>query len=171
MSQGAQESLSDKELDRPLIEDRLIREDEKGLITYTKRGLTQFIKELSNYPDYDLLYNQKGLVLHCRKIGTPLNNKIYLGKAVYTISKTSFKEGATIELMARLMYNIEDRMKWDTSLKVLKKLEGGDDAYVIRSWMHSPMFLVAEREVVDKRFEFYFDGVYYNISTSVNEDV
>jgi hypothetical protein len=63
------------------------------------------------------------------------------------------------------------RMKWDSSMKVLKKLEGTDDAYVIRSWMHSPMPMVSEREVIDKRAEIHNDGVYYNISTSVPEDV
>ena len=31
--------------------------------------------------------------------------------------------------------------------------------------------MVAEREIVDKRIEIYNEGVYYNISTSVPDDV
>lgn len=100
-----------------------------------------------------------------------LNKELFLGKSIFTLARSEFKKPITLEYLAKMIYDPEERLKWDTSMKVLKKLEEGDEAYVIRSWMHSPIFMVAEREVVDKRVEFYHDGAYYNISTSAPQDV
>ncbi len=69
------------------------------------------------------------------------------------------------------MYIPEQRLTWDKSLKLFKRLEGNDTAYVIRSWMLSPVVIISEREVIDKRFDFFYEGIYYNISTSVPEKV
>jgi len=69
------------------------------------------------------------------------------------------------------MYNTELRLSWDKSLKIMEKLESGEYSYVISSWMHSPMFMVAERDVIDKRVEFFYENNYYCISSSVPEEV
>ncbi len=73
-----------------------------------------------------------------------MTKDLFLAKGIYTLSKKDLKEGVTIQFLAKMMYNTEMRLKWDTSLKVLNKLEGGEENYIIRSWMHSPMFMVAE---------------------------
>ena len=36
--------------------------------------------------------------------------------------------------------------------------------------VNSPMFLISERDLVDKRLEFWHEGIYYNTNTSINED-
>ena len=100
-----------------------------------------------------------------------MNKDMSLAKGIFTLPKSDLREEVTMEYMVKLMYEPEPRLKWDTALKVLAKLEDGQEAYVVRSWMHSPMFMVAEREVIDKRAEFYHDGTFYCISTSVPEDV
>ena len=157
-------------LDIKLFEDRLIRADERLLITYTKRGLMKLVQDLYNLDEYDTLFNKNNLSLFCRKGGSELSKNLFLGKSTYTVEKSLIKPEITIHHMIKLMYDPVERMKWDTSLKVLKKLEGNDEAYVIRSWMHSPMFLISEREVIDKRVEFIHENVYYNISASAPED-
>jgi hypothetical protein len=133
--------------------------------------LIKFIQNLITLDDFELLYNQNNLVLHFRKSGSQLTKDLFLAKGMYTMAKTNLKKEITIEYLANILYNPEQRMKWDSSLKVLKKLEDGEEAYVVRSWMHSPMFMVAEREVIDKRVELYQDGVFYCISTSCPDDV
>jgi hypothetical protein len=69
------------------------------------------------------------------------------------------------------MYNVEKRKKWDDSYKDLIKIDGNDEVYIIRSIMKSPMIMISERDMVDKRIEFIFEGIYYNFSTSVNNTV
>ena len=68
------------------------------------------------------------------------------------------------------MYDPEIRMKYDLSLKEFKIYEKGENYNIFRVWMHSPIFFISERDVVDKRIEFIKDDVYYNLATSVNDD-
>ena len=131
----------------------------------------EFIESQLNKDDYELLYNQNNLLLHFNKSGSILAKEFSLVKGRFVIPKKNLKEGVSLEDLVRLMYVPELRVKWDTSLKVLKKLEDWNENYVVRSWMHSPMFMVSEREVIDKRMEFYHQGVFYCVSTSVPEDV
>ncbi len=37
--------------------------------------------------------------------------------------------------------------------------------------MHSPVFFISERDVLDKRTEFIYKDIYYCLSTSVNDDI
>ena len=134
-------------------------------------SLLEFIDSIMKLEDYDLLYNQNRLLLHYRKNGSVLSKDLFLAKSIFTLPKNQLKRAINIEEIARLLYNPECRLKWDKGLKQLVKLEGGEESYVIRSWMHSPMFMVSEREVIDKRIEFYHEGNYYCVSTSVPDDV
>lgn len=34
----------------------------------------------------------------------------------------------------------------------------------------SPGFFIAERDVLDKRIEFYHNGIYYNFNSSINDN-
>ena len=69
------------------------------------------------------------------------------------------------------MYNPEKRQKWDKTIKNMKIIEGTyPDRYIIHNVFHSPVFFISEREVVDKKTEFFFNGIYYNLTTSVDED-
>lgn len=157
--------------DLALIEERLIREDEKLLFTFSKNSLVNLVNSFFALEGFETLYDQLDLNLEYKKDGTQLNSEIGLGKGRYKCEKTNFKANITVENMVDFIYNPEVRTKWDTSVKLMQKLEGDNEAYVIRNWMNSPGFLISEREVIDKRFEFFYDGVYYNISASVNEDV
>jgi len=153
-----------------LFEDKLIRSDEKNIITFTRDSLINFIDLLNNYEDFEKIYDKNNLILYSRK-GTPLNTEFLLGKSIYTIPISHFKENITIKEMVDKIYNPEERTKWDESIKQFKILENFEDSTVIRNWLYSPIFLISERDLVDKRTDFYHNDMYYNISTSVPDDV
>jgi len=69
------------------------------------------------------------------------------------------------------MYKPDKRKKWDETYKDLKKLEGNDEVYVIKSTLKSPLFIISERDVIDKRIEFIYEDIYYNFSSSVENNV
>jgi len=56
-------------------------------------------------------------------------------------------------------------------VKDIKVLEGNEEAYICQNVSASPNFLISERETIDKRFEFTHDEVFYNFSTSIEENV
>jgi Trp operon repressor len=125
-----------------------------------------------NEQNYELLYNKNKLFLQYNNGGTIINQKFCVVKGGYTCGRSEFKEGITVEMMIKFMYDPEERRKWDRNIKLIEKLENlDDDAYIIRCWMNSPMFMIDERDIIDKRVEIYNEGIYYNISTSVREDV
>jgi hypothetical protein len=153
-----------------LFEEKLIRNDEKDIITFTKDSLINFFYLLNNYEDYDKIFDKNNLILYSRK-GTPLNSEFLLGKSIYSIPISHFNENITIKEMVDKIYTPEQRTKWDESIKQFKILESCEDSTVIRNWLYSPIFLISERDLVDKRTDFYHDDIYYNISTSVPDGV
>jgi len=48
-----------------LIDEKFIREDEKGKITFTKNGIIRFVNEISNEEQYNWipLYNKNDLII------------------------------------------------------------------------------------------------------------
>ena len=155
---------------RLLFDDKMIRSDEKDIITFTKDSLINFIDLLNGYQDYDKLFDKNNLTLYSRK-GSPLSSEFLLGKSVYTIPISHFKENVSIKEMVDKIYCPEERIKWDETIKQFKILETFEDSTVIRNWLYSPIFLISERDLVDKRIDFYDNDIYYNISTSVPDGV
>jgi len=133
--------------------------------------LVKFVQETLNHIDYTDLYNKNNLLVKFKSSGSIINKQHIVIKSLYKIPKSSFKKIITIDFIKDLMYIPEKRIKWDDSLKLFKILEGDPEVYVVRSWMKSPMMLVSEREVIDKRIEFFNNSLYYNFSSSVTDDV
>lgn len=133
--------------------------------------MLKFIQETLNLQDYAELYNKNNLFVKFKNTGSILSKQNNVIKSIYKIPKSNFKKEIGIDFIKDLIYIPEKRVKWDDSLKMLKILEGDSEVYVVRSWMKSPMMLVSEREVIDKRIEFINNGVYYNFSSSVNDNV
>lgn len=148
-----------------------ILKEEKNSVLFTKQGLVKFIDEVMSLPDYSQFFNQKGLELWIRKAGSPLSAEFPVGKSKYTVKKSVFKQGHSLSEMVKLIYAPEHRVKWDRTLKSLTKIETQESAYTVRTWNHSPLFLVSERETIDKRFEFFLNGDYYCYSSGINENV
>ena len=69
------------------------------------------------------------------------------------------------------MNNPETRKGWDKGPKDFINLQGDDENSVFRLCYHSPFFLISERDCVDKRIQFYHEGLSYDFSSSVDEGV
>lgn len=87
------------------------------------------------------------------------------------MKKKEFNPGTTIKILDFFMNDIEARKKWDASLKSFKRIEGNKSVYILHSVSHKPSFFISEREVIDKRFDFYVNDVYYDFSSSVDDSV
>jgi len=73
--------------------------------------------------------------------------------------------------MTDLIYVPELRISWDDSYKEYKKLDGDSEVYAIRSWLKSPMFFISERDIIEKRIEFFKEPTYYNFASSLDDGV
>jgi hypothetical protein len=69
------------------------------------------------------------------------------------------------------MYDPIKRALWDNSLKNIKVLTNDDTGLIIHLHYNSPMFLVSERDLVDKYMNFMQDGVFYSLSSSVDNTI
>ncbi len=122
--------------------------------------------------DYtEIKTKEAGLDLKIRKSGSQLNKSIYIVKGVYKVAKKEFTEGITIEYMSELIYVPELRESWDESYKQFKKLEGNSEVYATRSWLKSPLFIISERDVIEKRIDFFKGSTYYNFASSLDDSV
>lgn len=149
---------------------KLILPYERDVIEFSPNGLGRFLETLDNLT-YAPLYNKNNLEINIRREGSPLNSTFFLFRSVYTQRKSELGENANVPNIVRLMYRIEDRVKWDTTLKLVKKYEGDEKVFVVRTWCHSVVFFISEREGLEKRMMFTYKGVPIVLSTSVSDDV
>ena len=111
------------------------------------------------------------MILSMKKSGSIFSKDFPCIKMIYKIRKDEFNKGINIKIIDYYMNDIETRKKWDASLKDLKKIEGDKSVYILHSVSHNPSFFIAEREVVDKRYDFYVNDIYYDFSSSVDDTV
>ena len=58
-------------------------------------------------------------------------------------------------------------MAWDKTMKCFRRLGGLDNCYIAQTWIHSPVFIISERDSIDKRMEFLYNNRYYVYSSAV----
>ena len=164
------ENIGDDELlirqDSPLICDY-----EKKRITFTKNGLIKLFDTLWDLDNYKNVYDKDNLFLAIRYEGTPMNDKFYLIKGIYTLPKEELKYNKDIESLMDICYDFTLRNTWDEALKSVEKYEGNDFAYIVCTWGKSPVFFVSERETIEKRFRFSRGNSTYIMSTSIPLDI
>jgi hypothetical protein len=67
------------------------------------------------------------------------------------------------------MNDSEKRIKWDKTIRKYKIKERiNSEVYLLQYICKS---LVSERDVADKRYNFYANGIYYDFSSSVKDDL
>jgi hypothetical protein len=76
------------------------------------------------------------------------------------------------------MYDQKIIPDWDPNLKSyqiyddqLGELKLSPSCYLVKIHFKSPMFLISERDIFDKRIEFYYKGVYYNFTSAICSEV
>ncbi len=76
------------------------------------------------------------------------------------------------------MFNPEIRKKWDSNIKEmiwytsdLNEIKLNPQCYLVKVHCYSPVFFISERDILDKRIEFEYNGAVYNYTSSISEEV
>lgn len=125
--------------------------------------------------NYEKFYDKDNLQLYMKKSGSIFNQQFPSVKSILKLNKSYFKKGTDIWILDYFMNEEKIRKKWDKSVKGFKIVEGSEwnnaASYILHYVTPKPTFFVAERDCVDKRYDLIKDGVYYDFSSSVNDDV
>ena len=94
-------------------------------------------------------------------------------KMYYKIPKTAFtRKDVTVKLIDDYMNIPEKRLNFDKSIKSYNIVERhSEEVYLLHYVIKSPMIFVSDRDIVDKRYDFYEKDIYYDFSSSVNDDL
>ncbi len=65
----------------------------------------------------------------------------------------------------------EIRKTWDNSIKTIERTYITNISSIQYCHYSSPIFFISERDVVDKRVDFSYNNIYYNLSTSIENDL
>ena len=167
----------DEKIDSTEVFDKKWYSDlEKDKIIYSKRSIIAFIRSCFDEKNTEFiqLYNKDPLIIAINSNGTFLSNEFQVVRSIYTINKSIYPPKTSIRMIAKYLNFVKERSSWDTQLKSYKIIEGSEDGSevkcVVQNWLKSPMFLVSERDIIDKRYEFFYEGKFYSCESSVNDD-
>ena len=138
---------------------------------FTEQTICDLIeKELSNETDYEQFYCQNNLTVAVKASGSVFSKEFPLVRMKYALPKAEFTEGVDIKLLDFYMNDPATRKKWDKGLNEYKKIKGDNKMYLVYSLTTKPMMFVSERDIIEKRYDFYIGDVYYDFSSSVSDD-
>ena len=150
----------------------LICSYEINKIKFSKKGLIDLFNELIELDEWKNYWKKDNITIDIRDKGSPINKEFYLIKTVYTLKKSELKYNKSIEFFIKLIYGNKIRPIWDSLLKNLEIIDGKMyKNYIINTWAKSPIFLISERDSVEKRFIFKNNDITYIFSTSVPSNI
>ena len=119
------------------------------------------------------LINKDGFDIYINESGSIFTSKIPLLKYFHKMPKSDFtRKDVTVKLIEKYLNDETLRIKWDSTIRYYKIIERqSDEVYIYHYICKSPMIFVSERDIVDKRIDYYIDGTYYNFSSSVKNDI
>ena len=141
---------------------------------FTKEKITKFIEDnINDNTSFKSLVNKDGFDIYIKDSGTIFSSKFPLIKTYHKIPKSDFtRKDVTVNLIEKYMNDEKLRIKWDKSIRYYKIIERqSEEVYILHYICKSPMIFVSERDIVDKRFDYYIDGIYYDFSSSVKNDI
>ena len=141
---------------------------------FTKEKMINFIEELINdKTSFTPLVNQNGFDIYIKESGSIFSSQFPMIKMNYKIPKSSFtRQNVTVKLIDEYMNDPEKRLKFDNTIRAYKIIERiNKEVYLLHYICKSPMIFVSERDVVDKRYDFYEGDVYYDFSSSTKDDL
>ena len=167
----------DETIDNTEIFDKKWYSDlEKDKIIYSKRTIIAMINEAHDEKnnDYKEIYNKPPLVIAIKSNGSFLSDQFQVTRNIFTINKNNLPKNTSIKMLFKYMLNVTERNSWDTQFKLYKVIEGSEEGKepkcILHNWMKSPMFLVSERDIVEKRYDFFHNGKFISCESSVNDD-
>ena len=141
---------------------------------FTREKMINFIEELINdKTTFTPLINKNGFDIYIRESGSIFSSQFPMIKMYYKIPKSSFtRQNVTVKLIDEYMNDPEKRLKFDNTIRAYKIIERvNTEVYLLHYICKSPMIFVYERDVVDKRYDFYEGEVYYDFSSSTKDDL
>lgn len=168
--------LDEKIDNTEVFEKKWYNDLEKDKIIYSKRSIIAMLNKAfdPNNKDYKETHTKHPLFISIKSNGSFISEQFQVTKSIYIVNKNEVPKNTTIKMLARYMVNVKERNSWDTQLKSYKIIEGSEEGKevkcIIHNWTKSPIFLVSERDIVEKRYDFFHDGAFYNYESSVNDD-
>ena len=141
---------------------------------FTKEKMIKFIEDLINdKTSFTPLINKNGFDIYIKESGSIFSSQFPMIKMYYKIPKSSFtRQNVTVKLIDEYMNDPEKRLKFDNTIRAYKIIERvNTEVYLLHYICKSPMIFVSERDVVDKRYDFYDGEVYYDFSSSTKDDL
>ena len=141
---------------------------------FSKEKIISFIEEqINDDKSFISLVNKDGFDIYIKNSGSIFCSEFPMIKMFYKIPKSVFtREGVTVKIIDEYMNIPEKRLKWDKSIKDYKIVERhNEEVYILYYLCKSPMLFVSERDVVDKRYDFYVNDIYYDFSSSTKNDI
>ena len=141
---------------------------------FTKEKMIKYIEELINdKTSFTPLINKNGFDIYIKESGSIFSSQFPMIKMYYKIPKSSFtRQNVTVKIIDEYMNDPEKRLKFDNTIRAYKIIERiNQEVYLLHYICKSPMIFVSERDVVDKRYDFYEGEVYYDFSSSTKDDL
>ena len=141
---------------------------------FTKEKMLTFIEELINdKKSFTPLINKNGFDIYIKESGSIFSYQFPMIKMYYSIPKSAFtRKDVNVKLIDKYMNEPEKRLRFDKSIRSYEIVERiNEEVYLLHYICRSPMLFVSERDVVDKRFDFYEGDIYYDFSSSTNDDL
>ena len=149
---------------------------EKGKIIYSKRSILAMIKAAfeNKNQEFKEIYNKDTLSIAVNCNGSFLTNQFQVVRSIYKVNKDIYPPNTSIRMISKYLNYIKERSSWDPQIKLYKVIEGSEEGKevkcIVQNWLKSPMFLVSERDIIEKRYEFYYEQKFYSCMSSVNDD-
>ena len=148
------------------------RKDENDVaLNLTKDKIIDIINyEFLESEDYKIFYNKEHLILSS-KDSSFLTKNFPLIKMEYKIPKKEFDKDIGIEDIVNTLKDFKNRILWDENIKEMEIMEEFDNSFIIHTSYNKPIFFISERDIIEKKVDFYFNNKYYSYSSSVSDEL
>ena len=148
------------------------RKDENDVgLNLTKGKILDIINyEFLESEDYKIFYNKEHLILSS-KDSSFLTKNFPLIKMEYKIPKKEFDKDIGIEDIVNTLKDFKNRILWDENIKEMEIMEEFDNSFIIHTSYNKPIFFISERDIIEKKVDFYFNNKYYSYSSSVSDEL
>ena len=167
----------DKNIDISDIFDKKWYSDiEKDKMIFSKRSIIALINHTfeDKNQEFKEIYSKPPLIISIKSTGSFITDQFQVIKNIYTTNKSSFPKNTSLKMISKYMINTKERNSWDDQIKLYEVVEGSEKGKevkcILHNWMKSPIFLVSERDIVEKRYDFFHNRRFYSFESSVNDD-
>ena len=153
-----------------IFDKKYIREDELNKIKFTKEGLTDFIEKLRRR-EYVQKFQDETIKISILD-DSILTSDFMLIRCEAQIPKEKFSPlTKSLSDLTNAIFNKEKRLKWDNNMKEIEILKNINPQTQIVKTVTNKVLMVSSREMIEKRYEWNDNNVYYNFASSIPDDI